>query len=63
MSTEQCDCPRGSYSVKHTASCYEDQIERLRAENKELADTAARAIDERQRLMVQLLNLRLGATP
>lgn len=29
VSSNQCNCPRGSYSVKHTSECYEAQIERL----------------------------------
>lgn len=27
--SNECDCPRGSYWIKHTAGCYERRIESL----------------------------------
>lgn len=29
-SEERCNCPSGSYHIKHTDACYKAQIERLR---------------------------------
>jgi hypothetical protein len=37
-SKEQCNCPQGSYWIKHTAGCYERKIERLQRRVAELEE-------------------------
>lgn len=45
-SDDRCNCPSGSYHIKHTNACYEARIERLRQQRDEaiamLADWCVR---------------------